>query len=414
MNLISKNYEHIYNELLSSGISSDRLNLAMSEGKLDPIFQSLSSNEPESNLVRSYDVGIIGGGDFGTALALSFKDNVNVVISDDVKVKNIFSELSRISTNRSFFVRFTPNIFFTSELSKVLQARFIILSVPANAIPELLKRIKVLIPATYMDKQYVLVSKGFIGKGYIPHRWLQKNGIPFENIIWASGGNVAKEVVEKRGFKIAVVSMNKNKQARREFSLMFNKEYLYPLEYSGSALLACELGGILKNYYAGFGRYILVKHGEEAFLKYKHMVRKEFRRAVRVVSSAPTVSIRAWVIRKASHGPSFWEDLEVTSRDGRNGFFGEHVFNGGNVKKVLDELGLVESFRTLFSTLSLFNRISRRSFNRLPVLKNILDIYEQLHIEYLERGDAVISEESAMEVSELEKDVLAYKRFWLL
>ena len=102
----------------------------------------------------------------------------------------------------------------------------------------------------------------------------------------------------------------------------------------------------------------------------------------------------------------------MTARDGRNGFFGENVFNGGNVKKILDELGLVESFKTLFSTLSLFNRLSKRAFNRLPMLKNILDIYEQLHIEYLESGDAIISDESTKEISDMEQKVLNYKRFW--
>lgn len=401
-----------YNELLASGIPTDRLELAASEGTLNAVLKFIGANEQESNIMRPCVVGVIGGaGDFGTALGLSFKSSVDVMLYDFIRQKNIFSDITRISTNRSFCTKFPPNIFFTSELAKVLEAKFIVLSVPANAIPELLKSIKNLLPLSYQEKQYVLVSKGFIGKGYIPHRWLQKNGIPFENIIWASGGNVAREVMEKKAFKIAVVSMNKNKAARREFALMFNREYLYPLEYSGSALLACELGGILKNYYAGFGRYILVKYGENAFLNYKRMARSEFRRAVRMVSSSPTVSIRAWVIRKASHGPAFWEDLDVTSRDGRNGFFGEHVLNGGNVKKILDELGLVESFRTLFSTLSLFNRISKRSFKRLPLLKKILDIYEQLHIEYLESGDAIISDESVEEVQQMEKKVLAYKRF---
>jgi len=340
-----------YNELLTSGIASDRLNLAMSEGTLDAVLKFISANEKESNIIRPCEVGVIGSGDFGIAFALSFKDSVNVTIYGESRQNNIFSEITRISTNRSFFARIPTNIHFTSELSKALEAKFIILSVPANAIPELLKKIKHIMPLSYQEKQYILVSKGFIGKGYIPHRWLQKNGIPFENIIWASGGNVAKEVVEKRSFKIAIVSMNKNRSARREFATMINREYLYPLEYSGTALLACELGGILKNYYAGFGRYILLKHGEEAFLNYKRLVRSEFRRAVRMVASSPSISLRAWVIRKASHGPAFWEDLDVTSRDGRNGFFGEHVFNGGNVKKILDELGLVESFKTLFSTL---------------------------------------------------------------
>ena len=82
---------------------------------------------------------------------------------------------------------------------------------PANVLPSYIEKIKEALPVSYKEKQYVLVSKGFVGKGYIPHRWLEKNGIPFEQIIWASGGNVAKDVVSKMALKMSVVSINKNK-----------------------------------------------------------------------------------------------------------------------------------------------------------------------------------------------------------
>ena len=223
---------------------------------------------------------------------------------------------------------------------------------------------------------------------------------------------MAKDVVHKKHFNISVVSINKNRKARREFSGFFNKEYLVPLEYSGSALLACELGGILKNYYAGFGRYILFKYGEDMLAMYKIMARKEFRRAVRTVSGSPTVSVRAWVIRKASHGPAFWEDLDVTIRQGRNGIFGQQVLNGEDVAPALNELGLVESFKTVFSTLSLFNRLSRHAFSRLPILKGILEIYEELHIDYINSGSSKLSEEARAVLDKIENRVVNYKSFW--
>lgn len=406
----------MYSRFIEAGISLDRIELAISSGKYSSFIADLSSSSDKADTDPSYrpcDVGIIGAGDFGVALSGSFKDDVNIQFYDNEPIRNMFSSVTRISTNRSFAHIFGANVSFTSDIQKVLDARFIILCVPANVIPSMIDKIKEAIPATYKEKQYVLVSKGFIGKGYIPHRWLQKSGIPFEQIIWASGGNVAREVMDKRGLKISVVSVNKNRKARKEFSSFFNRDYLVPLEYSGSALLACELGGILKNYYAGLGRYILSKYGEEALQKYKYMVRSEFRKSVRMVSSSPTVSIRAWVIRKASHGPAFWEDLDVTIRDGRNGFFGEAVFAGGSVKKALDDLGLVESFKTVFSTLSLFNRLSRRVFKRLWILKYILEIYEELHIEYLESGDAHVSDDAKKIIKKLEEKTLAYRRYWL-
>ena len=405
----------MYSRFIEAGIPLNRIELSLSDSSYNSFISALGSYKDGVDInstYRPYDVGIIGPGDFGVALYASLRPELNILFYDVEPVRNIFSSVTRISTNRSFVHYFGSNVDFTHELKKVLEARYIILSVPANVIPSMIDKIKECIPYSYKEKQYVLVSKGFIGKGYIPHRWLEKNGISFDNIIWASGGNVAKEVVEKKSFKISVVSINKNKKARREFASFFNKEYLVPLEYSGSALLACELGGILKNYYAGLGRYILSKYGEDVFKKYKYMARSEFRKSVRMVSSSPTVSIRAWVIRKASHGPAFWEDLDVTVRDGRNGFFGEAVFSGSSVAKSLNELGLVESFKTVFSTLSLFNRLSRNRFKRLKILKSILEIYEELHIEYLEGGDAFISEESKKMVTKLERKILTYKPYW--
>ncbi|MEI6079222.1 MAG: hypothetical protein WCQ53_01100 [bacterium] len=394
-------------------IFPDRVKLAEDQGVLPSVLSAIEDNKDEVNTYRPHEICLIGAGDFAVALASAFKPSVNIIIYDFEPIRNIFSRISRVSTNRSFHVDFGDNVDFTSELKTALDARYIILCVPANALPEMIEKIKEILPVTYKEKQYVLVSKGFVGKGYIPHRWLQKNGIPFEQIIWASGGNVARDVVAKMALKMSVVSINKNKKARREFAGFFNKDYIVPLEYSGSALLACELGGILKNYYAGFGRYIFLKYGEKELYKYKILVRKEFRRAVRTVAGSPTVSIRAWVIRKASHGPAFWEDLEVTIKEGRNGYFGEKIFNGAKVKETLNDLGLVESFKTVFSTLSLFTRLSRHAFNSLPILKGILNIYEDLHIEYLDRGDAHLSEESKKIAEEIEKRVLKYREFWL-
>lgn len=401
--------DDLYNKLLKAEVPKDRLNEAMDKG----LFPAIAESVDEPKVFSPHEIGIIGAGDFAVALAQSFKPNINVLMYDFEPLRNAFSRVTRLSTNRGFSHHLGDNIDLTSDLFKVMNSKFIILSIPANAIPSVIEKIKGIAPVDYVDKQYVLVSKGFIGKGYIPHRWLEKNGIPFDRIIWASGGNVAQDVVEKKSIKIAVVSINKNKKARHEFAGYFDQEYLSPIEYSGASLLACELGGILKNYYAGLGRYILTKYGEQVLMKYKYLVRREFHRAARIVSSSPTVSTRAWMIRQASYGPAFWEDLDVTIRDGRNGFFGEHVFGKGKVKDVLDELGLVESFKTTFSTLSLFNRLSKFSLKRLPVLKAILDIYEELNIAYLDSGDAIISDESLETIKKLEQRILKFKRFWL-
>ena len=393
-------------------IPIDRVESVVNKGLLDQMLSVVSGSVKEVDSYRPSDVAIVGAGDFGVALSRSFKTDVNIVFYDPEPIRNIFSRISRTSTNRSFLLEFGDNIDFSSSMERIIESKFIIICVPANAIPDVINKIKEVAPNSYKEKNYVLVSKGFVGRGYIPHRWLEKNGIPFERIIWASGGNVAKDLIQKKGLNISVVSINKNRKNRKAFVSLLNRDYFTPFEYSGSALLACELGGILKNYYAGLGKYILLKYGEDVLYRYKNIVRKEFRRAVRTVSSSPTISIRAWVIRKASHGPAFWEDLDVTIREGRNGVFGERVLNGVDASIVLQDLGLVESFKTVFSTLSLFNRLSKHAFSRLPILRSILEIYEELHLDYMSGGPAVLSDESKILLEATEKKILNYKSLW--
>lgn len=392
----------IYKNLIDADIPIDRIEKAKKDGSINLLEEEISSVDFKSNF-SSHDIGIIGSGDFAVALAKSFKKSKRVLMYDINPLRSLFSKVTRITTNRSFIEYFDENIDFTLNLEELLNLKYIALSIPANAIPEVLDNIKNIIPVSYKEKKYILLSKGFIRRGYFPHRWLQKNGVPFENIIWASGGNVAKEVLEKKSLNIAVVSINKSRRDRRYFVDLLNPEFLHPVTYSGSALVVSELGGILKNYYAGLGRYIFLKYGNNALEKYMDFVTKEFRRAARFISSAPPLSIRSWVIRKASRGPAFIEDLDVTIKDGRNGIFGETIFNEGHVAEALEDIGLVESFTTVFSTLSLFNRLRDRKIKKLPVLKFILETYESLHIEYLDRSDAYIREEALEELKKIEK-----------
>jgi glycerol-3-phosphate dehydrogenase len=394
--------KEIYKNLIDAEIPLDRIEKAKNEGSIKLLEEEIKILDFKSNF-SSHDIGVIGSGDFAVALAKSFKKHVRVLMYDINELKSIFSKITRITTNRSFLEYYDENIDFTLDLEKLLSLKYLALCVPASAIPEVLDNIKSIIPISYKEKKYILLSKGFIGRGYFPHRWLQKNGVPFENIIWASGGNVARDVLEKKSLNISVVSINKSRRDRKYFSNLLNPKFLKPIEYSGSALVASELGGILKNYYAGLGRYIYIKYGENALEKYKDFVIKEFRRAARFISSAPPISIRSWVIRKASIGPAFIEDLDVTIKDGRNGLFGDAIFNKGNVLEALEDIGLVESFSTVFSTLSLFNRLRDKKIKKLPVLKFILETYEAIHIEYLNRGDAHIREETIESLKKIEE-----------
>lgn len=398
-------------KLIKALIPQDRIDLAKEDAvtfeKLLSVINSENYlNEKKDTPFDGFppDIGIIGAGDFAISFSASFKANTKILIYDVDPIKSIFSDITRISTNNSFLLKLKNNIRFTNRFEDILNSRFLLLGVPASAIPSVISKIKKTIPDTFKFKQYVLISKGFIRRGYIPHKWLEKEGVPFENIIWASGGNVAKDILLKKSFRISIVSSNRNKKYRKVFSSFFNTEFLVPEQYSGTALLACELGGILKNYYAGVGRYLFVKYGDKVLNHYKLLARSEFRKAVRKFSHAPTISLRAWIIKKASHGPSFWEDLDVTIKNGRNGFFGELILNKNSLKSTLSKLGLVESFNNIFSTLSLFHYV--KNSKKLFILSGILDIYEGIHIEYLESKDAVISEEGLFILKKIEDYVL--------
>ena len=178
-------------------IPIDRVESVVNKGLLDQMLSVVSGSVQEVDSYRPSDVAIVGAGDFGVALSRSFKTDVNIVFYDPEPIRNIFSRISRTSTNRSFLLEFGDNIDFSSSMERIIESKFIIICVPANAIPDVINKIKEVAPNSYKEKNYVLVSKGFVGRGYIPHRWLEKNGIPFERIIWASGGNVAKDLIQK-------------------------------------------------------------------------------------------------------------------------------------------------------------------------------------------------------------------------
>lgn len=396
----------MYSILSKSRIPHNKIQLAEEKGLLKNFEEEIAAAKQNNKAkLTNYDVGIIGTGDFASALGVSFIKSTSILYYDRDTIRASFLNKTRISTNRSFTLIFNKNIDFTDSLRELLKARFIVIAIPSSSLTNIINAIKKILPTGYKSKKYVLVSKGFVGKGFLPHRWLQKHGIPFENIIWASGGNVAKELIQKRHLNIAVVSINKNKKYRKEFAKLLDKKYFNPIEYSGSALLASELGGILKNFYAGLGRYFLLQYGEDVLNKYKNEVRKEFVYIARILSKASVFSFKIMVIKKASMGPAFWEDLDATIKNGRNGRFGEAILKGRDVASILEDLGLVESFKTVFSALSLMNKI-RFKRRKIKFLYSILEIYEDIHIQYLEDKHAKISEESLSILRSLESLIL--------
>ena len=188
---------NVYSILSKSHIPHNKIQLAEERGLLQDFDKIINNSLNEINKPKldAYDIAIVGTGDFASSLGISFIKSTSILYYDKNPIRAAFLNFTRISTNRSFTIEFDRNIDFTAELSQVLKAKFILLAIPSSSLVSLINQLKLTAPSEYKDKKYVLVSKGFVGKGYLPHRWLQKQGIPFENIIWASGGNVAKEVI---------------------------------------------------------------------------------------------------------------------------------------------------------------------------------------------------------------------------
>lgn len=308
-------------------------------------------------------IAMIGGGSWGTALALVLHENGHSVRSwtidqqslEDIKTKH---ENSRYLPG----IPIPQDIVFSDDLEWVLGDRpeLIVNAVPSQVTRKALEQVKKI----YKDQGqiWVSVAKGIENKTYLRVSEVigQVMEIPEEQIGVLSGPSHAEEVARK--IPTAIVSASKSIETARKIQQVFMNQYLRI--YANDDILGVELGGALKNIIAlaagicdgaGYG------DNTKAALMTRGLV--EISR-LGVVMGARSATFA---------GLSGMGDLIVTciSRHSRNRYVGEQIGKGRSLKEVLDEMVMVaEGVRTTESAYEL----ARQKNVEMPITEQIYKV----------------------------------------
>jgi len=203
-------------------------------------------------------IGVIGGGSWGTALAilLANKNNdVHIWVRDKFQLKQI----EELRENKKYLpdVTIPDEIKITNDISESIYNKdLIVLSVPSHAIREILEDSR-----NIFQKEQVIVN---VAKGIENHTLLRVSEIvgeilPNNSYGVLSGPSHAEEVA--RNIPTTVVSASNNKEVAKYIQDVFMTPYFRV--YTNPDVVGVELGGSLKNVIAlGAGISDGLGHGD--------------------------------------------------------------------------------------------------------------------------------------------------------
>jgi len=305
------------------------------------------------------NVAIIGGGSWGTALALVLGANRNSVRCYTIEQETI-SDIQLKAENTRYLpgVKIPESIIFTMNLDEALRdAELIVSALPSQitrqVIPEVASRL------TNKSVIWVSVAKGIENKSLLRiSQVIEEAGkISPENIVVLSGPSHAEEVARK--IPTAVVAASQNLETAKQVQQSFMTPYFRV--YANSDIKGVEIGGALKNIIAlaagicdgaGFG------DNTKAALMTRGLVEIS-RLGVSMGAQAQTFA-----------GLSGMGDLIVTcmSRHSRNRHVGEELGKGRKLKDILGEMVQVaEGVKTTISA----HELSQKLNVEMPITRQI-------------------------------------------
>ena len=188
------------------------------------------------------NVGIMGAGSWGTALALLLHKNGHQVTVWSISEE----EVEMLSTKREHVsklpgVKIPEDMVFTSDLEAAVKGRdFIVLAVPSPFTRSTARKMSPYIP----EKQIIVdVAKGIEEDTLMTLSQQIEQEIPQADVAVLSGPSHAEEV--GRGLPTSVVIGAKTKNTAEYLQNMFMNELLRA--YTSPDILGMDLGGSLKN-----------------------------------------------------------------------------------------------------------------------------------------------------------------------
>lgn len=275
------------------------------------------------------NVGVIGAGSWGTALALVLNDNGHAVTMWSLLQSDI-DDLEALHENPRYLpgVKLPDELKYTADLAEAARDKdFLIMVVPSHAMRPVAENLQGLV-----DEKTLLVSaaKGFDLQSKRRMSELLAAAFPANRVAVLSGPSHAEEV--SRRIPTAVVAAARDEADMQAVQKLFTNSYMRV--YANPDVVGVELGGTLKNvialasgicYGQGFG-----DNTEAALL-------------TRGLSEIVRLGVKLGANESTFYGLSGMGDLVVTcgSRHSRNRTAGIMLGQGKKLAEVQAEMGMV-------------------------------------------------------------------------
>ncbi|MDA3861420.1 MAG: NAD(P)H-dependent glycerol-3-phosphate dehydrogenase [Melioribacteraceae bacterium] len=276
-------------------------------------------------------VSVLGGGSWGTALAIILANNGHDVALWEFN-KKYFKDLKKTYENKVFLpgVKLPREMEITNSLKDASTGKhMIVIATPTQFVRNVLKQMKNI---SFTDTTFVSVSKGIEKETLLTvnHIISEELGIPEDLIGVLSGPSHAEEVSRK--IPTAVVAASTNIDTAIEIQNAFSNSYFRV--YSSTDIIGVELGGALKNVIAvGAGIIDGAKFGDNT--KAAIMTRG--------IAEISRLGIELGARPETFSGLSGMGDLIVTcmSRHSRNRHVGEQIGMGKKLPEILKSMTMV-------------------------------------------------------------------------
>ncbi|MBN1780492.1 NAD(P)H-dependent glycerol-3-phosphate dehydrogenase [bacterium] len=293
------------------------------------------------------DIGVLGAGGWGTALALTLEQNGHHVTLWEFDPEAA-GRLADVRENIHFLpgIRIPKRIVITHELDRAVRDKaFIVIALPSHVVRSVTEKIRPLVSA---GSVLISGSKGIENRTWkrmseILGEGIQETGR--DGIVVLSGPSHAEELARKN--PTVVVAASDNEEASGQVQQIFMNPFFRL--YTSTDVTGVELGGALKNVIAiaaGIVDGLELGDNLKAALINRGLV--EMTRLGSVLGADPLTFA----------GLSGMGDLIVTctSRHSRNRYVGEQIGRGKTLKQVLSGMIMVaEGVRTTQSALDLAN-----------------------------------------------------------
>lgn len=190
------------------------------------------------------NVGIVGAGSWGTALALVLHENKHQVILWSNEPEHV-AELRQTRLNPRFLpgVELPAELAFTADFAEAAAgADFLVMAVPSHAVSSVAEQLRQT-GVVRSDTVLISVAKGFDTKSYQRMSEVLQAAFPNNPVAVFSGPSHAEEV--SRQIPTAIVAASADEAVMRAVQQLFGTPNLRV--YTNSDVIGVELGGSLKN-----------------------------------------------------------------------------------------------------------------------------------------------------------------------